>query len=207
VSFGVLKKEKCTGDPARRLGNDLVFQQVAETNIETLRAAKVGKMVSICPHCVRTIGQDWREFGGTFEIEHHTELLARLTDKLPAVAGSAREKVVFHDPCYLGRYRNVYDEPRKVAGRSADLVEPKRARSRSFCCGAGGGQMFLGEEEGKRVNVARVEELVGTGAQVIGTACPFCQTMFRDALGSVTSAPPRLLDVVQIAAASIEERR
>jgi len=207
VSFGVLRKEKCTGDPARRLGNDLAFSQVAEANIETLRAAasgkNVGKMVSICPHCVRTIGTDWREFGATFEIEHHSELLARVGQASPPVQSSPVNSVVFHDPCYLGRYRDVYEQPRAVIARSAEVVEPPRARERSFCCGAGGGQMFLGEEKGKRVNVARVEELVGTGAAVIGTACPFCQTMFRDALGVVTQTPPKLLDIAQIAAASL----
>ncbi len=211
VTFGVLRKEKCTGDPARRLGNDLAFSQVAEQNIETLRAAGLGKdgagkLVSICPHCVRTIGTDWREFGGTFEIEHHSELLARLQDRLPAPANGGeggRGQVVFHDPCYLGRYRDVYDEPRAVAGKYADVMEARRARERSFCCGAGGGQMFLGEEKGKRVNVERVEELVATGAGTIGTACPFCQTMFRDALGTVTGTPPKLLDIAQIAAAAL----
>jgi Fe-S oxidoreductase len=204
VTFGVLKKEKCTGDPARRLGNDLAFTQVAEANIETLRAANVKKMVSICPHCVRTIGTDWREAGATFEIEHHSELLARLAERLPAeTSWTARQGVAYHDPCYLGRYRNVYDQPRVVIARTAELVEPGRARERSFCCGAGGGQMFLGEEKGKRVNIARVEELVGTGAPVIGTACPFCQTMFRDALGAMTVTPPKLLDIAQIVAASL----
>jgi Fe-S oxidoreductase len=205
VTFGVLKKEKCTGDPARRLGNDLAFTQVAETNIETLKAAAIKKMVSICPHCVRTISTDWREAGATFEIEHHSELLARLNDRLPAAAagGQPKESVVFHDPCYLGRYRGKYDEPRDVIERTADVVEPRRTRERSFCCGAGGGQMFLGEEKGKRVNMERVEELAATGAQVIGTACPFCQTMFRDALGKLTQTPPKLLDIAQIAAASL----
>jgi Fe-S oxidoreductase len=175
---------------------------VAEANIEKLRAAKVGKMVSICPHCVRTIGTDWREFGGAFEIEHHSELLARLEDRLPA-RRDLGVKVAYHDPCYLGRYRGIYREPRQVLGRFAEVVDPPRSHERSFCCGAGGGQMFLGEEKGKRVNVARAEELVGTGAQVIGTACPFCQTMFRDALGTMTGTPPKLLDIAQLAAASI----
>jgi Fe-S oxidoreductase len=202
VTFGVLRKEKCTGDPARRLGNDLAISQVAEANIETLAAAKASKLVSICPHCVRTIGTDWKEYGGAFEIEHHSELLARVQSRLPA-RDSAREKTVFHDPCYLGRYRNVYEEPREIIGRTSDVVDPYRARERSFCCGAGGGQMFLGEEKGKRVNVERAEELVATGAQVIGTACPFCQTMFRDALGIVSDHPPKLLDIAQIAAASL----
>jgi Fe-S oxidoreductase len=205
VTFGVLRKEKCTGDPARRLGNDLAFTQVAENNIEAIKAANVKKMVSICPHCVRTISNDWREAGETFGIEHHSELLARLGDRLPA-ASDQKERVVFHDPCYLGRYRGKYEEPRAVIGQTAEVVEPRRTRERSFCCGAGGGQMFLGEEKGKRVNVERVEELVGTGAGVIGTACPFCQTMFRDALGAVTQSPPKLLDIAQIAAATLPVR-
>jgi Fe-S oxidoreductase len=202
VTFGVLRKEKCTGDPARRLGNDLAVSQVAEANIETLRAAKVGKMVSICPHCVRAIATDWREFGATFEIEHHSELLARLTQRGGPHGAPRRETVVFHDPCYLGRYRGVYDAPRQAVAPYADLTDPPRTRERSFCCGAGGGQMFLGEEQGKRINVERTAELIATGAQTIATACPFCQTMFRDALGAVQS-PPKLLDIAQIVAAAL----
>lgn len=202
ITFGVLRQEKCTGDPARRLGNDLLFQQMAEANMEQLASAGVGKMVSICPHCVRTIGTDWREFGAAFEIEHHSELMARHAARLPAAANG--ETVVFHDPCYLGRYRGVYDAPREVIGRSARVAEPRRTGRRSFCCGAGGGQMFLGEEKGKRVNVERAEELAATGAAVVGTACPFCQTMFRDAFGALPGSPPRLADIAQIAAASID---
>jgi Fe-S oxidoreductase len=204
VTFGVLHKEKCTGDAARRLGNDLAARQLAEANIETLRAAGVGRMVSICPHCVRTIGTDWWEYGATFKIEHHSELLARLP---LGQAGARSEKVVFHDPCYLGRYRDVYDQPRRVIARFADVVDPRRARERSFCCGAGGGQMFLGEQKGKRIDVERAEELVATGAQTIGTACPFCQSMFRDALGALTQAPPKLLDIAQIVAAGLPAER
>ena len=202
VTFGVLRKEKCTGDPARRLGNDLAFSQLAEANIETLRAAKVGKMVSICPHCVRAIGTDWREFGATFAIEHHSELLARLPQGNRPFGLPSRETVVFHDPCYLGRYRGVYDAPRQAIAPMAAVVEPPRTRERSFCCGAGGGQMFLGEERGRRINVERAGELISTGAQTIATACPFCQTMFRDALGAVQS-PPKLLDIAQIVAAAL----
>ena len=202
VSFGVLRKERCTGDPARRLGNDLAFGQLAESNIETLEQSKVKKILSICPHCVRTIGTDWKEYGEAPAIQHHSEFLARHLDQLPAHTANGRQ-IVYHDPCYLGRYRDKYDEPRAVIAQTAAVVEAKRSRERSFCCGAGGGQMFLGEEKGKRVNVERVEELVATGAPVIGTACPFCQTMFRDALGSVTQTPPKLLDIAQIAAASL----
>jgi Fe-S oxidoreductase len=208
VSFGVLRKERCNGDPARRLGNDLLFTQLAEQNIETLQSAAPKKMVSICPHCVRTISTDWKEAGRTFEIEHHSELLARIQDRLPQQDDREREQVVYHDPCYLGRYRDVYDEPRAIINRYAEVVEAPRHRERSFCCGAGGGQMFLGEEEGRRVNVARAEELVKTGAKTIGAACPFCQTMFRDALAQIETGDGervKLLDIAQIAAASIPE--
>jgi Fe-S oxidoreductase len=206
VTFGVLRKEKCTGDPVRRLGNDLLFSQMAEANIEQLKAAHVTRLLSICPHCVRTIGEDWKEFGAAFQIEHHSELLARLRAKLPARA-DGREKVVFHDPCYLGRYRGVYEQPREVIARYGEVADPGRARQRSFCCGAGGGQMFLGEEKGKRVNVERAEELAAASAAVVGTACPFCQTMFRDAFGAMGGTPPKLLDIAQIAAAGLEGSR
>jgi len=202
VTFGVLRKEKCTGDAGRRLGNDLAVSQLAEANIETLRAAKVGKMVSICPHCVRAIGTDWREYGATFAIEHHSELLARLPKWGGPPGLPVLPSVVFHDPCYLGRYRGVYDAPRQAIAPYAGLTSPPRTRERSFCCGAGGGQMFLGEERGRRMNVDRTAELVATGAQTIATACPFCQSMFHDALGA-EPAPPKLLDIAQIVAAAL----
>jgi Fe-S oxidoreductase len=210
ASFGVLRKERCTGDPARRLGNDLLFGQLAEANLDVMRQSGVGKIVSICPHCVRTIAQDWREFGEPPEIEHHSEFISRRLDKLrvdkPPV-GTVREKVAYHDPCYLGRYRNVYDEPRAVVARFADPVEPVRARERSFCCGAGGGLAFLGEEKGKRVSVERAEQLAATGAGVVGAACPFCNTMLRDALSGMGEGAPKLLDIAQIAAAGLAGRQ
>jgi Fe-S oxidoreductase len=219
ASFGVLRKERCTGDPARRLGNDLLFGQLAEANLDVMRQSGVKRVVSICPHCVRTIAQDWREFGTRGasrvpavcrenaaaaaypQIEHHSEFMARYLDKLPA--GAVREKVAYHDPCYLGRYRNVYDEPRNVVERFAQLVEPERTRERSFCCGAGGGLAFLGEEKGKRVSVERAEQLAATGAGVVGAACPFCNTMLRDALSGMGESAPKLLDIAQIAAAGL----
>jgi Fe-S oxidoreductase len=235
ASYGVLRKEKCTGDPVRRLGNDLVFQQLAEANLETLAQNKVKKIISICPHCVRTIQEDWKEYGTPPEIEHHSEFLARFADKLPTAAPpsappplaapqanvpqanapqgkapqstnpalsrpNAPEKIVFHDPCYLGRYRNVYDQPRTVARLSGELLEAPRHKERSFCCGAGGGLAFLGEETGERVSHNRAAELVATGAETIATACPFCNTMFRDALAATGAAPPQLLDIAQLAA-------
>ncbi len=203
TSYGVLKKEKCTGDPARRLGNDLVFQTLAEANLETLKQNQVKKIVSICPHCVRTLSVDSKEFGDAPPIEHHSEFMARHAERLPSSAG-AGEDIVFHDPCYLGRYRGSYDEPREVVSKYGNLVEAERSRERSFCCGAGGGLAFLGEEKGKRVSIERAEQLVATGATVVGAACPFCNTMFRDALVSVSATPPKLLDIAQIAAASID---
>jgi Fe-S oxidoreductase len=203
TSFGVLKRERCTGDPARRLGNDLIFGQLAETNIASLKQAGVKKIVSICPHCVRTIAEDWREFGVEVEIEHHSEFMARHADRLPRAA--SQRKTVFHDPCYLGRYRNVYDEPRELIALTSKQVDPPRARERSFCCGAGGGLAFLGEETGSRVSHARAAELKATGADVIAAACPFCNSMFRDALGAlpVSGETPELRDIAQIVADSL----
>ncbi len=204
ITFGVLKKEKCNGDPARRLGNDLLFTSLAEEGLKNLEANKVEKILSICPHCVRTMAVDWQEAGRTVEIVHHTELLAKHQLELPVMDETRREKVVYHDPCYLGRYRGVYEEPRQLLNRTSDLVEAPRHKERSFCCGAGGGQMFLGEEQGSRVNVARAQELAATGAETVAAACPFCASMFRDALQTTSATPPKLLDIAQIVAASLE---
>src|SRR6185437_4681616 len=198
ASFGVLRKERCTGDPVRRLGNDLLFQQLAEANLEALAQNKVKKIVSICPHCVRTIQEDWKEYGAAPPIEHHSEFLARHLPQLPKAQQGG--KVVFHDTCYLGRYRNIYDEPRAVAARAGQLVEAPRHRERSFCCGAGGGLAFLGEEKGERVSHARAAELAATGAETIAAACPFCNTMFRDALAAQGDGAPQLLDIAQLLA-------
>lgn len=208
VTYGVLKKEKCTGDSARRLGNDLAFQTLAEFNLEQIRASKASKILSICPHCVRTMNEDWKELGASLDVEHHSVFLARQRDKLPGPATADSGPVVYHDPCYLGRYLNVYDEPREVIAQSTGSapLDPAKARERSFCCGAGGGLAFLGEEHGNRVNETRAKELVATGASTVGVACPFCKTMFKDALKTVS--PDRevaLLDVAQIAAANLSK--
>jgi Fe-S oxidoreductase len=219
ASFGVLRKEKCTGDPVRRLGNDLVFQQLAEANLEALKQNKVKKIVTICPHCVRTIQEDWKEYGTPPEVEHHSEFLARFADRLSLAhefssienagknegALAPEEKIVFHDPCYLGRYRGVYEEPRKVAALAGELVEAPRSRERSFCCGAGGGLVFLGEETGERVSHVRAAELAATGAGTVAAACPFCNTMFRDALADRGEGAPELLDIAQLAARGLPE--
>jgi Fe-S oxidoreductase len=203
ITWGVLGKERCTGDPVRRLGNDLLVANLAEFNHQQLQAAKVVKLLSICPHCVRTIAEDWKEFGIEVEVEHHSEFLARNLNRLPAKKSA--ERIAFHDPCYLGRYRGVYDDPRRVVDHSARVDEPVRTRERSFCCGAGGGRMFLGEEEGKRVNVERAEQLISTGASTVGAACPFCNSMFRAAF-SDTPGAPKLLDIAQIAAAQLPDQ-
>jgi Fe-S oxidoreductase len=223
TTFGVLRKEKCTGDPARRLGNDLVFQTLAESGLATFAAQKVQKIVAICPHCVRTIATDWRDFGIAPEIEHHSEFMARHAARLPLpstnnLQPATDNSVVYHDPCYLGRYQNIYDEPRAVIQQQATLVEAPRNRERSFCCGAGGGLAFLGEEKSARgsdepptrVSHVRARELAATGAGTVATACPFCNTMFRDALAAITPAdatPPQLLDIAQLTARNLPLER
>ena len=199
ITFGVLGRERCSGDAARRLGNDLVFEELARFNLNEINKAGVKRLLSICPHCVRTISEDWRQVGEAPPIEHHSELLARLLDGHAPDGGG---RVVFHDPCYLGRYRGIYREPRRVAALAGRLTEARRSRARSFCCGAGGGLAFLGEEKGKRINQERIEELVASGADLIAAACPFCHTMFRDALSRQPQAPA-LLDIAQIAAARL----
>jgi len=209
TTFGVLKKEKCTGDPARRLGNDLVFSNLAEAGLKAFETAKVQKIVAICPHCVRTISTDWREYGIAPEIEHHSEFMARHKSRLPEHRELTTENsIVYHDPCYLGRYQNIYEEPREVVSLAGTLVEAPRSHERSFCCGAGGGLAFLGEEGGTaRVSHVRAQELADTGAQTVGTACPFCNTMFRDALGAISQAPPQLLDIAQLTARNLPPRQ
>jgi Fe-S oxidoreductase len=135
------------------------------------------------------------------QIEHHSEVMARHKERLPKAEGGAA--ITYHDPCYLGRYRNVYEEPRAVVALSGSLVEPERNHQRSFCCGAGGGLAFLGEETGERVSHNRARELAATGAETIATACPFCNTMFRDALPAVSERPPQLLDIAQLTARNL----
>jgi Fe-S oxidoreductase len=219
TSFGVLRKEKCTGDPARRLGNDLVFQTLAESGLANFAAQKVQKIVAICPHCIRTIATDWRDFGAAPSIEHHSEFMARHAAQLPStnnqkLTTNNSPSVVYHDPCYLGRYQGIYAEPRAVIEQQATLVEAPRNHERSFCCGAGGGLAFLGEEKSARgseeqptrVSHVRARELAATGADTVATACPFCNTMFRDALTAITPAggtPPQLVDIAQLTARNL----
>jgi Fe-S oxidoreductase len=222
TSYGVLSKEYCTGDPARRLGNDSITKELADINKKLLAHYGALKIVSICPHCVRTIAEDWNQLRPSAPgdetlpldatIEHHTEFLARHADRLPEREDGPT--VAFHDPCYLGRYRNVYNDPRYVLARTGTLIEPKRTRDKSFCCGAGGGLIFLGDESnsggtGERINDERAKELIATGADVIATACPFCTASFREVTGetggSVEGGAPPFLDIAQIVAAQIHD--
>ncbi len=213
TSYGVLSKEYCTGDPARRLGNDAITKELADINRRLLSHYGALKIVSICPHCVRTIAEDWNQLEPAADgeerapldatIEHHTEFLARHADRLPTRDNGPT--VAFHDPCYLGRYRNVYNDPRYVLAQTATVVEPPRTRESSYCCGAGGGLVFLSDEGGnRRMNEERANELIATGADVVATACPFCSASFREAHkpNAGAGAPP-FLDIAQIVAEQI----
>jgi heterodisulfide reductase subunit D len=187
VKYAVLgMEESCTGDPARRAGNEFLFQMQAMTNITVLNGYNVKKIVTACPHCFNTIKNEYPDFGGNYEVLHHSEFLQQLINegKLKISGGGSfkGKKITFHDSCYLGRANDVYEAPREVLqALDADLVEMKRNKTNGLCCGAGGAQMFKEAEPGKKeINIERTEEALETGAGIIATGCPFCMTMMSD---------------------------
>jgi Fe-S oxidoreductase len=215
VKFAILgQMESCTGDPVRRLGNEYLFQEMAKANIETLDGAGVKKIIASCPHCFNTIGNEYPSLGGNYEVVHHSQLLSRLvadgrlSPQDPIVA-----KLTYHDPCYLGRHNNEYDAPRTVldAVPGLERVEMHRHGKRGFCCGAGGSRMWMEERIGKRVNVERTDEALGTGAEIIATSCPYCLIMLDDAVQAKKSEggaqSVKVIDIAQVLADSIGLRK
>ncbi|TNE55109.1 MAG: (Fe-S)-binding protein [Bacteroidetes bacterium] len=206
VKFAVLgTEESCTGDPAKRAGNEFTFQMQAMMNIEVLNAYEIKKIVTACPHCFNTLKNEYPELGGNYEVIHHTQLIQDLinTGKLALKGGESfkGKKITFHDPCYLGRANDVYEAPRAAMEKlDAELVEMKRCRTNGLCCGAGGAQMFKEAEKGdKEVNVERTEDALETGAGIIATGCPFCNTMMTDGVKNFNKeAEIKVMDVAEL---------
>lgn len=188
VSFAVLgTEESCTGDPAKRAGNEFLFQMQAMTNIEVMNAYEVKRIVTACPHCFNTLKNEYPELGGNYEVLHHTEFIKLLLNegKIAIEGGQFKGKrITFHDPCYLGRANSVYEAPRDLIQKlDAELVEMKRSRANGLCCGAGGAQMFKEPEKGtKDINIERTEEALATQPEIIAAGCPFCNTMLTDGI-------------------------
>jgi Fe-S oxidoreductase len=190
LSFAVLgTEESCTGDPARRAGNEFLFQMQAMSNIEVLNLYSVKKIVTACPHCFNTLKNEYPTLGGNYEVIHHSQLLAELisSGKIKASDGSSLEQVAYHDSCYLGRGNGVYEAPREIiSGLKKELIELKSCRTKGLCCGAGGAQVFKEPEAGgEDVQVKRVQEMVDSGASKVALACPFCMVMVQDGLNKV----------------------
>ncbi|RYY59517.1 MAG: (Fe-S)-binding protein [Chitinophagaceae bacterium] len=212
IDYAILgKEEMCTGDPARRAGNEFMFQMMAYQNIQVLNNYGIQKIVTTCPHCFNIFKNEYPELGGTYEVIHHTSFLQQLIDegkiRLKEEGMYKGKKITYHDSCYLGRANGIYEAPRKVLeALDAELVEMKRCRSKGLCCGAGGAQMFKEEEKGTiRVNLDRSNEAIGTGSSVIAAACPFCNTMLTDGVKLADREDGiRVLDIAEMVAASME---
>ena len=207
VEFAVLgTEESCTGDPAKRTGNEFLFQMQAMMNIEVLNAYEAKKIVTACPHCFNTLKNEYPELGGTYEVVHHTEFLKQLLDsgRLTIEGGQFKGKrITFHDPCYLGRANNVYEAPRELIQKlDAELIEMKRSRANGLCCGAGGAQMFKEPESGKKdINVERTEDALETQPEIIAAGCPFCNTMMTDGVkAKEQEANVKVMDIAELIA-------
>jgi heterodisulfide reductase subunit D len=211
IKYAILgKEEMCTGDPARRAGNEFMFQMMAYQNIQTLNNYGVKKIVTACPHCFNILRNEYPELGGTYEVIHHTVLLQQLIDEGKIVikeGGSFKgKKITYHDSCYIGRANNIYEAPRKVLETlDVELTEMKRCKSNGLCCGAGGAQMFKEEEKGDlRVNQERTKDILETNASIVASACPFCNTMLTDGIkNSNKEEDIKVMDIAELIAASI----
>ena len=207
VDFAILgPRESCTGDPARRMGDEYTFQKMARQNVATLNEASVKKIVTTCPHCFNTIGNEYADFGGRYEVIHHTEFLAGLVreGKLKPLAGE--RTITYHDSCYLARHNDVRDAPRELAAAAGRAVEMPRNRERTFCCGAGGARMWMEERRGRPINEERVREAEGTGAETLAVACPFCTVMLDDGVRT-TGAKLQVIDLATLLSEAVERRR
>lgn len=212
VKYAILgKEEACTGDPARRAGNEFLFQMMAYNNIQVLNGYGIKKIVTACPHCFNILKNEYSELGGTYEVVHHTQFLQSLIDegriKMKEGGAFKGKKITYHDSCYLGRSNNIYEAPRKVLETlDAELVEMKRCRSKGLCCGAGGAQYFKEDEPGeRRINIERTGEAIGTGAGIIAAACPFCNTMLTDGIKNADKESEiQVLDVAELVERSME---
>jgi Fe-S oxidoreductase len=207
VDFAILgSREACTGDPARRMGDEYTFQKQAKQNVATLNESKVTKIVTTCPHCFNTIGSEYADFGGRYEVVHHTEFLAELVrdGKLKTLAGE--RTITYHDSCYLARHNDVRNEPRELAAAAGRTVEMPRNRERTFCCGAGGARMFMEEKRGRPINEERVREAAGTGADTLAVACPFCTVMLDDGVREV-GAKLQVVDLATLLSEAVDRKR
>jgi len=207
VDFAVLgTEESCSGDPAKRAGNEFLFQMQAMTNIEVLNAYEIKKIVTTCPHCFNTLKNEYPELGGAYEIMHHTEFLKSLLDsgRITIEGGQYKGKrITFHDPCYLGRANEVYEAPRELIQKlEVELLEMKRCKSNGLCCGAGGAQMFKEPEKGtKDINIERTEDALEVKPDIIATGCPFCNTMMTDGIKNKEKENEiKVLDIVELIA-------
>jgi len=210
IKYAILgKEEMCTGDPARRAGNEFMFQMMAYQNIQVLNGYGIKKIVTACPHCFNTIKNEYPQLGGTYEVIHHATFLQQLIDegkiKIKEGGSFKGKKITYHDSCYLGRANNIYEAPRKVLeALDVELVEMKRCRSNGLCCGAGGAQMFKEEEKGDvRINTERTLEALDTGATVIASNCPFCMTMLSDGVKANEKEDVKVLDIAEMIAAEM----